>query len=100
MSSLPCGVTDSMCDGYNPKCARCGHTWDMHYETDKELEIRDTSKPLNEEGDFEYNQIEYDANGEVAHACDAVAYTDHNGIRQQCECMGWAEGSWWDYHEE
>jgi len=32
MSSLPPGVTDSMCDGVISHCARCGHESEMHLD--------------------------------------------------------------------
>ena len=32
MSSLPPGVTDSMCDGVISHCGNCGHTSEFHYE--------------------------------------------------------------------
>lgn len=37
MSSLPPGVTDSMCEPYNPHCGNCGHTSEFHYEDGDEL---------------------------------------------------------------
>ena len=37
MSSLPPGVTDSMCDGITSYCGNCGHTSEFHYEDGDEL---------------------------------------------------------------
>ena len=49
MSNLPPGVTDSMCEGSDDPCARCGHRWSDHLE----------------EEDYEYNSY-----GEVVMACN------------------------------
>jgi len=46
---LPAGVTDSMCEPYDPSCGRCGHLWSEHLD----------------EEDYEYN-----SDGEVVFACD------------------------------
>ena len=37
MSSLPPGVTDSMCEPYNPHCGNCGHESEYHYDDGDEL---------------------------------------------------------------
>ena len=34
MSSLPPGVTDSMCEGITEYCARCGHEAEIHLDDD------------------------------------------------------------------
>ena len=49
MSNLPPGVTDSMCEGNDDPCARCGHVWSVHLD----------------EEDYVYN-----AYGEVTIACN------------------------------
>jgi len=49
MSSLPPGVTDSMCEGSDDPCARCGHVWSEHLDKD---------------------DIVYNSYGEVVIACD------------------------------
>ena len=49
MSSLPPGITDSMCEPYNPHCGHCGHTSEYHYEDGDEMR---------------------DSNGEIVSCCD------------------------------
>lgn len=62
---LPPGITDAMLEPYDPPCGTCGHEWSMHYEPD---------------------EIVYDADGNVIHACDAVRFKDKDGNKIQCEC--------------
>jgi len=64
MSNLPPGVTDSMCEGSDDPCARCGHVWSVHLE----------------EEDYVYN-----AYGEVSIACN---------MKSCMGCEGYLEGEY------
>ena len=64
MSSLPPGVTDSMCEGSDDPCARCGHAWSEHLD----------------EEDYVYN-----AYGEVTMACN---------MKSCMGCEGYLEGEY------
>lgn len=86
---LPPGVTDSMCEPYDPVCGRCGCNWSAHYSNDMDLDIYERA-PLNAECDFEYMAEELDSNGEVVHACDSLL--KRGGKDVQCECTGFIEG--------
>ncbi len=77
--NLPWGVTDSMCEPYDPKCENCGCLSSNHYAEDKEIDIYE-SEPLNANGDFEYMAVELDSSGKVVHACDC------NLGSRQCDC--------------
>jgi len=86
MSSLPPGVTDQMIDDHvnGPMCM-CGHYWCDHYESDKDLDV---DKLRRNGSDYDF-AIEYDANGKIVHACDAVINVK---TREQCGCTGFEEG--------
>ena len=58
MSNLPPGVTDSMCEGSDDPCGRCGHVWSDHLE----------------EEDYVYNSY-----GEVVNACNTKGCDDCEG---------------------
>lgn len=96
---LPCGVTDSMCDGYDPICGSCGHLYSDHYETDEELDLMQfdykknhVEELLNENGSQECGQMEYRADGSVAHACDCThGKTQEEKLRNQCDCEGFSD---------
>ncbi len=65
-SYLPCGVTDSMCEPYDPSCASCGCNYSDHYEEDGEeyFILQETLERYSEaEG------IIYYPDGQVANAC-------------------------------
>lgn len=47
-SYLPCGVTDKMCEPYDPYCGNCGHKYSDHLDDDDYL---------------------YDSNGMVVSVC-------------------------------
>ena len=86
MSYLPAGVTESMCEPYDPKCGRCGHFYSDHYEErDKEV-IPDKCK---RDSESYYLAVELLPNGEVGHACDAYTNT-----KTQCDCIKFMEGSY------
>jgi hypothetical protein len=53
-SYLPPGVTDSMCDGYDPRCGKCGHLLSEHYDEE---------------------DLVYDSDGNVVSACDIKSCT-------------------------
>ena len=55
MSSLPPGVTDSMCVPDDPPCGSCGHAWSDHLEEE---------------------DIVYDADGYVKRACNIIGCDD------------------------
>ena len=64
MSSLPPGVTDSMCEGSDDPCARCGHLWSEHLDEEDYV---------------------YDAEGYVVTACN-MKYCDG--------CEGYLDGEY------
>jgi len=86
-SYLPCGVTDSMCEPYDPSCANCGCPASNHYEEDGE-QIFYESESLTRYSDAE--GIELDASGEVSHACDSMLGGKLN--KRQCGCTAFVEG--------
>lgn len=53
MSSLPPGVTDSMCDGVTSYCGNCGHEAEMH-EDDDNMTCDHVGCHCDGFGDFEY----------------------------------------------
>ena len=68
MLNLPPGVTDSMCDGDDPRCQTCFHLFSDHYDTDeKKLEIT----------------------GDTILACDILV--SKNGDKFQCDCKEFKE---------
>mgnify|MGYP003322360325 FL=1 len=108
---LPCGVTDAMCDGYDPPCGRCGHLYSDHYETDEEMDNRqfdykknNIEELLNETGSHESGQIQYNADGIVSHACDCTrGKTQEEKIKNQCDCEGFSDEPYepdWDSMNE
>lgn len=82
-SDLPCGVTQSMCDGYDPECAKCGHLSSDHYDDDN---------------------IEYNSDGQVTHACDCTrGKTEEEKQKNWCACDGFVEGCYepdFEYDDE
>jgi len=62
MSNLPPGVTDSMCEGSDDPCGRCGHLWSEHLE----------------EEDYVYNSY-----GEVVMACNIKGCDDCEGYSDE-----------------
>ena len=64
LSSLPPGVTDSMCEGNDDPCARCGHVWSVHLDEEDYV---------------------YDAEGYVVTACNSK-YCDG--------CEGYLDGEY------
>ena len=103
MSSLPWGVTDSMCDGNDPSCGNCGHLFSDHYYEDGEEPIYE-QKPLNAEQDHESHQIMYDAYGERVHGCDCTwGKTQEDKLKNQCDCTGFNDEPYepdWDSMNE
>lgn len=104
---LPAGVTDSMTDGYDPACGNCGHLYSDHYETDDENDYsmfnykKDLIEELlNETGRLDSSQIQYNADGSVAHACDCThGKTQKEKLRNQCDCTGFSDDEYepdWD----
>ena len=97
--NLPCGVTASMCEPYDPYCGSCGHLSSDHYYEDGEEPIYE-QEPLNAEQDHEDQCIEYNADGKRVHACDHA----HKGIgdtKIQCSCTGFDESEYEpDYNED
>ena len=98
---LPAGVTDSMTDGNDPACGRCGHLYSDHYENDDELQ----QKVFNYKNELvedllNYDEhfpsggdgIQYNADGSVAHACDCTrGKTREEKLRNQCDCEGFTD---------
>jgi len=98
MSSLPCGITDAMCEPYDPPCGGCGHLWSDHYEEDDTVNIRNNHLRWIRNGNSHNNQIKYDAEGYVTHACD-IEITKGD----QCDCEKFndepSEPDWGDYDD-
>lgn len=80
MSSLPPGVTNSMCDGVSSYCGNCGHEYSEHYENDKELYV----KKCERDGDMHIGAIEYDNKGKISNGCDI----------KKCFCEGFYESEY------
>ncbi len=86
MSSLPPGVTDSMLEPLDPACAKCGHASSMHYGEDWNNDVT----PLRR-SDYDWEDtVQLNADGTVAHACDALVNTFKEKI--QCDCDKYIEG--------
>jgi hypothetical protein len=62
---LPPGCSDSDCEPNDPPCGTCSHLWSEHFEDE---------------------DIEYNAEGYVVHACNMISYTKADGTKVQCEC--------------
>ena len=76
-SYLPCGVTDSMCEPYNPPCGNCGHFSDEHYEDNDDI----TQPCQRDTIGYDSDGIERNSNGEITHACDIKG----------CYCSGFGD---------
>ena len=77
MSSLPPGVTDSMCEQDDPPCGRCGHAWSDH---------------LDEE------DIVYDADGYVATACNMKHCDGCEGFSDDEYTPSWQPDTYEEYY--
>ena len=82
LSSLPPGVTDAMCEPYDPMCI-CGDKFSAHYQDD-DIEVVPNS--CSRDSESYYGAVEMNAKGEVEHACDAL----HGKV--QCTCTKFTEG--------
>ena len=85
---LPAGVTDAMCEPFDPTCAGCGCLFSNHYEEDDGY----INFPNNRDTDYDGQGIEYSSNGEVTHACDSLIYK--GGKKTQCPCEKFVEGEY------
>ena len=83
-SYLPPGVTDSMCEPYDPTCANCGCYSSNHYTIDDEDTV---PEPLSRDSESYYGAVEHFANGKVSHACDSLL-----GKKRQCGCTEFEDG--------
>lgn len=92
---LPPGCRESDCEPYDPACASCGCDYSMHYEARDEEVIPDKCK---RDSESYYNAVQYNANGEVEHACDSLLSRGEKRI--QCHCTGFVEGEYEPDYED
>ena len=90
---LPCGVTDAMCEPDDPPCGSCGHLWSDHYEADEAENVRNNNLRMTRNGNEHHNQIEYDSQGFIVHACDCTngGKTQEERKLWQCDCEGFSD---------
>jgi len=87
MSSLPCGVTDSMCEPREEYCATCGHSYSDHDELDTDMYIVKDER----DGNSFVGGIVYDSSGMIHTAC----------AMKRCYCEKYREGEYEpDYDED
>lgn len=66
MSSLPCGITDSMLEPCDPYCGNCCHKYSDHYYFNED----DLPNPYYLDLGHYTNQCTYNNMGEIVNACD------------------------------
>jgi len=85
---LPPGVTESMCEPYDPVCGRCGCESSMHYQ-----DVDEITDPCDRDVEgYDSEGIERDSNGEITHACDSLF--NRGSKKVQCDCSGFTEESY------
>jgi len=88
-SNLPCGVTDAMCEPNDPACGRCGHYYSDHFYEDGEEPMMNHEKLERNRDGGDSQDIEYNADGEVIHACNMLEGIKSN--KNQCDCEGFSD---------
>jgi hypothetical protein len=77
-SDLPAGCTEAMCDEPDPACGRCGHAWSDHLDEDEYV---------------------YDADGNVAEACNRKGCNDCDGFLDDEYIPAWQPDTYQEYYE-
>ena len=77
MSSLPPGITDSMLEGSDDPCGRCGHVWSDHLEED---------------------DVVYNSYGEVVIACDNKHCDGCEGYSDDEYTPSWQPDTYEEYY--
>ena len=77
MSSLPPGITDSMLEGSDDPCGRCGHVWSEHLDED---------------------DVVYNSYGEVVIACDNKHCDGCEGYSDDEYTPSWQPDTYEEYY--
>ena len=77
MSSLPPGITDSMLEGSDDPCGRCGHVWSEHLDED---------------------DVVYNSYGEIVIACDNKHCDGCEGYSDDEYTPSWQPDTYEEYY--